>query len=63
MHPAGRLLGHRRASSINRRDHQGGVTLSEAAERMVMAIEHLICANRQSGEINGTSSLARPRIR
>ena len=36
---AGRLLGHRRASTTNRYVHLDDATLSQAAERVAMAVE------------------------
>ena len=38
LHVAGRLPGHRRASTANRYVHLGGATPDEAAERMAGAI-------------------------
>ena len=38
----GRLLGHRRAATTNRYAHLDDVTLSEAAERMAIAIKQKI---------------------
>ena len=40
LHVAGRLLGHRRASTTNRYVHLDEATLSQAAERVALAIEH-----------------------
>ena len=40
LHVAGRLLGHRRVSSINRYVHLDGTIFSEIAERVAVAIEH-----------------------
>ena len=48
LHVAGRLLGHRRASTTNRYVHLDDATLSQAAERVTMAIRHKLC-NDQSG--------------
>ena len=39
LHVAGRLLGHRRASTANRYVHLDDATLSQAAERVAVAIE------------------------
>ena len=39
LHVAGRLLGHRRASTTNRYVHLDDATLSQAAERVAVAIE------------------------
>ncbi len=39
LHVAGRLLGHRRASTTNRYVHLDDATLSRAAERVAMAIQ------------------------
>ncbi len=39
LHVAGRLLGHRRASTINRYVHLDDATLSLAAERVALAVE------------------------
>ncbi len=38
LHVAGRLLGHRRASTTNRYVHLDGATLSQAAERVALTI-------------------------
>ena len=42
LHVAGRLLGHRRASTTNRYVHLDDVTLSEAAERVAVAIQRML---------------------
>ncbi len=39
LHVAGRLLGHRRASTTNRYVHLDDATLSQAAERVAVAVE------------------------
>ena len=39
LHVAGRLLGHRRASTTNRYVHLDDATLSQAAERVAMALQ------------------------
>ncbi|MDE0407845.1 MAG: site-specific integrase, partial [Alphaproteobacteria bacterium] len=39
LHVAGRLLGHRRASTTNRYVHLDDATLGEAAERVALAVE------------------------
>ena len=39
LHVAGRLLGHRRASTTNRYVHLDDATLSQAAERVAVAIQ------------------------
>ena len=39
LHVAGRLLGHRRASTTNRYVHLDDATLSEAAERIALAVQ------------------------
>ena len=39
LHVAGRLLGHRRASTTNRYVHLDDATLSQAAERVAVALE------------------------
>ena len=39
LHVAGRLLGHRRATTTNRYVHLDDATLSKAAERVAVAIE------------------------
>ena len=44
LHVAGRLLGHRRASTTNRYVHLDDVTLSAAAERVVIAVERRLAA-------------------
>ena len=43
LHIAGRLLGHRRASTTNRYVHLDDATLSEAAERVAVAIHAKLC--------------------
>ena len=40
LHVAGRLLGHRRASTTNRYVHLDDAILSEAAERVALAVQH-----------------------
>ena len=42
LHVAGRLLGHRRASSTNRYVHLDDTTLSQAAERVAVAIQRML---------------------
>ena len=42
LHVAGRLLGHRRASTTNRYVHLDDATLSQAAERVAMKIERTL---------------------
>ncbi len=39
LHVAGRLLGHRRASTTNRYVHLDDATLGQAAERVAVAVE------------------------
>ena len=46
LHVAGRLLGHRRASTINRYVHLDDATLGEAAERVAGAIAAAIRRRR-----------------
>ena len=48
LHVAGRLLGHRRASTTNRYVHLDDATLSQAAERVAVAIT-LRLSNSRSG--------------
>ena len=43
LHIAGRLLGHRRASTTNRYVHLDDATLSGAAERVALAIHQKLC--------------------
>ena len=43
LHIAGRLLGHRQASTTNRYVHLDDATLSEAAERVAVAIHAKLC--------------------
>ncbi|MYA60481.1 MAG: tyrosine-type recombinase/integrase [Chloroflexi bacterium] len=43
LHVAGRLLGHRRASTTNRYVHLDDATLSHAAERVALAIQRKLC--------------------
>ena len=44
LHVAGRLLGHRRASTTNRYVHLDDATLGQAAERVAAAIARKLCA-------------------
>ena len=48
LHVAGRLLGHRRASTTNRYVHLDDATLSQAAERVAMAIQWRVIAGFDS---------------
>ena len=50
LHVAGRLLGHRRASTTNRYVHLDDATLSQASERGAVAVERKL---RQGGVGNG----------
>ena len=43
LHVAGRLLGHRRASTTNRYVHLDEATLSQAAERAAVVIQRKLC--------------------
>ena len=43
LHVAGRLLGHRRASTTNRYVHLDDATLRQAAERVAVAIRCKLC--------------------
>ena len=43
LHVTGRLLGHRRATTTNRYVHLDAATLSEAAERVAVAIQRKLC--------------------
>ena len=43
LHVTGRLLGHRRASTTNRYVHLDDTILSQAAERVAMAIQRKLC--------------------
>ena len=45
LHMAGRLLGHRRATTTNRYAHLDEATLREAAERTAVAINRKVCHN------------------
>ena len=47
LHMAGRLLGHRRAATTNRYAHLDDATLSEAAERVALAIALKLCTSHQ----------------
>ena len=47
LHVAGRLLGHRRASTTNRYVHLDDVTLSQAAERVTVAIHEKLLDMRK----------------
>ena len=49
LHVAGRLLGHRRASTTNRYVHLDDATLSQAAERAALAIRRKLCDTDCSG--------------
>ena len=44
LHVAGRLLGHRRASTTNRYVHLDDATLSRAAERVAVTLERRLAA-------------------
>ena len=46
LHVAGRLLGHRRASTTNRYVHLDDATLSQAAERVTETIERKLAYNQ-----------------
>jgi len=50
-HIAGRLLGHRRASTTKRYVHLDDATLSEAAERVAVAVQGKLGGNVE-GEIS-----------
>ena len=43
LHVAGRLLGHRRASTTNRYVHLDDATLGGAAERVALAVQQKLC--------------------
>ncbi len=43
LHVAGRLLGHRRASTTNRYVHLDDATLSAVVERVALAIHRKLC--------------------
>ena len=47
LHFTGRLLGHRRASATNRYVHLDDTTLSKAAERVALAIQHKLCDSHE----------------
>ena len=47
LHVAGRLLGHRRASTTNRYVHLDDATLSQAVERVAVAIKWKLCDNER----------------
>ncbi len=49
LHVAGRLLGHRRASTTNRYVHLDDATLSHAAERVALAIRNKLCNDHSGG--------------
>ncbi len=49
LHVAGRLLGHRRASTTNRYVHLDDATLSQAAERVAVAIERKLSPHTKMG--------------
>ena len=46
LHVAGRLLGHRRATTTNRYVHLDDATLRQAAEWVAMTIRHKLCDDR-----------------
>ena len=46
-HMAGRLLGHRPASTTNRYAHPDNATLWEAAERVELVVERKLCCNEK----------------
>ena len=46
LHVAGRLLGHRRASTTNRYVHLDDATLSQAAERVAASIQVKLSATQ-----------------
>ena len=48
LHVAGRLLGHRRASTTNHYVHLHDATLSQAAERVAVAIRSKLCHDQFS---------------
>ena len=52
LHVAGRLLGHRRASTTNRYFHLDDATMSQAAERLAAAVEQKL----RRGVMSGTRS-------
>ena len=49
LHIAGRLPGHRRASTTNRCVHLDGAALCEAAERVAVAIHGKLCGSVEPG--------------
>ena len=49
LHVAGRLLGHRRASTTNRYVHLDDGTLSQAAERVALGVQRKLCDTSASG--------------
>ncbi len=51
LHVAGRLLGHRRASTTNRYVHLDDATLSQASERIATAIERKLHAAKRRGAV------------
>ncbi len=57
LHVAGRLLGHRRASTTNRYVHLDDVTLSQAAERVAVAIHAKLC---QYNSMDGRGRIVPP---
>ena len=50
LHVAGRLLGHRRASTTNRYVHLDDATLGEAAERVALAVQRKLRQDGKGGE-------------
>lgn len=50
LHVAGRLPGHRRASTTNRYVHLDDATLSQAGERLAVAIQRKLCHLRRAAD-------------
>ena len=61
LHVAGRLLGHRRASTTNRYVHLDDATLSQAAERVAETIRRKLSYSQRynSVRLSGDASLGK----
>ena len=51
LHMAGRLLGHRRASTTNRYAHLDDAALREAAERVAMTVQGKLNLTRECASV------------
>ena len=57
LHVAGRLLGHRRANTTNRYVHLDNATLSQASERIAIAIERKLRTTRWRPKVDSSKPL------